>query len=69
VQDRPGHDRRYSLNCNKLKKLGWKPIYKFEDALQKTVEWFLDNELWWQKIKKKKKQYSKYYQKQYGCSK
>ena len=69
VADRPGHDRRYSLNCNKLKKLGWKPIHKFEDALKETVNWFLENELWWQKIKKKKKQYLKYYQKQYGCSK
>jgi dTDP-glucose 4,6-dehydratase len=69
VKDRPGHDRRYSLNCSKLKKLGWKPSYKFDEAIQKTVDWYLDNQKWWHKIKKKKKQYQKYYEKQYGNGK
>lgn len=66
VKDRPGHDRRYSLNCLKLRKLGWKPSYEFNEAIEKTIKWFLDNQSWWQKIKNKKKHYLKYYQKQYG---
>ena len=48
VKDRPGHDFRYSLNCEKIKKLGWIPRYNFEDALKETIEWYRDNE-WWQR--------------------
>ena len=44
VKDRPGHDFRYSLNCEKIKKLGWIPRYNFEDALKETIEWYRDNE-------------------------
>jgi dTDP-glucose 4,6-dehydratase len=44
VKDRPGHDFRYSLNCEKIKKLGWIPKYNFEDALKETIEWYRDNE-------------------------
>ncbi|MCK5305532.1 MAG: dTDP-glucose 4,6-dehydratase [Candidatus Omnitrophica bacterium] len=69
VSDRLGHDRRYSLDCSKLKKLGWKPEYEFEDALAETVDWFLSNEKWWRKIKKRKQCYRKYYSKQYGSLK
>jgi dTDP-glucose 4,6-dehydratase len=47
VADRPGHDRRYSLDTGKLQKLGWKPAYRFETALRKTVQWYRDNEWWW----------------------
>ena len=47
VKDRPGHDFRYSLNCEKIKKLGWIPRYNFEDALKETIEWYRDNEWWW----------------------
>ncbi len=50
VSDRPGHDVRYSINSDKLKKLGWKPEYKFEDALKLTVEWYLKNKEWWKPI-------------------
>jgi len=68
VQDRPGHDRRYSLDSNKIKKLGWKVSFDFEKAMKKTVKWYLDNKEWWQKIKKKNKEFQEYYQKQYGKS-
>ena len=47
VKDRPGHDFRYSLNCEKIKKLGGIPRYNFEDALKETIEWYRDNEWWW----------------------
>ncbi len=47
VKDRPGHDFRYSLNCDKLhKQLGWKPQYDFEKGLAQTIKWYVDNESW-----------------------
>ncbi len=50
VEDRPGHDFRYSLNCEKIKKLGWAPRYKFEDALKETIKWHIENEWWWKPL-------------------
>jgi dTDP-glucose 4,6-dehydratase len=48
VEDRPGHDTRYSLDSTKIRKeLGWKPKATFEQALKSTVEWYLSNEHWW----------------------
>jgi len=48
VEDRPGHDVRYSLDSSKIRKeLGWKPKHNFEEALEKTVEWYLENDWWW----------------------
>jgi len=52
VTDRPGHDFRYSLDCSKLRKMGWKPRYSFDDALEETVSWYRENEWWWQPLKK-----------------
>jgi dTDP-glucose 4,6-dehydratase len=53
VPDRLGHDRRYSLDCSKLKKeLGWVTQYNLEQALEKTVKWYQDNEKWWRPLKK-----------------
>jgi len=52
VKDRPGHDKRYSLNCNKIRNLGWKPRHEFLDALKKTIQWYKDNEWWWKPLKK-----------------
>jgi dTDP-glucose 4,6-dehydratase len=51
VKDRLGHDRRYSLNCKKLKALGWKPGYSLEKGLKETVKWYTQNMKWWEKIK------------------
>ncbi len=51
VKDRPGHDFRYSLDCSKLRDLGWVPKYNFEEALEKTIGWYVENEWWWKKLK------------------
>ena len=64
VADRPGHDRRYSLDVNKLRVLGWEPAHTFEEALKETVQWYVDNEAWWRKLKSG--EYLEYYKKQYG---
>jgi len=51
VEDRPGHDIRYSLNSNKIfRELGWKPRHRFEDALKSTIEWYVENEWWWKPL-------------------
>jgi dTDP-glucose 4,6-dehydratase len=65
VKDRPAHDRRYALDSSKIKnELGWKPDTSFEDGIAKTVEWYIANQKWWQKIKSG--EYLEYYQKHYG---
>jgi dTDP-glucose 4,6-dehydratase len=51
VKDRLGHDWRYSLNCAKLKALGWEPKYPFEKGIKDTVKWYEQNKKWWKKIK------------------
>jgi dTDP-glucose 4,6-dehydratase len=63
VQDRKGHDRRYALDIGKLKKLGWEPEVSFNNAMQKTIQWYVDNRWWWEKIKSG--DYLDYYKKQY----
>jgi dTDP-glucose 4,6-dehydratase len=51
VEDRPGHDVRYSLDSSKIRsELGWKPKYNFKDALKETVKWYLKNEYWWKPL-------------------
>ena len=53
VEDRPGHDVRYSLNSSKIRKeLDWKPEYEFSKALKETVDWYIDNESWWKSLAK-----------------
>lgn len=53
VKDRPGHDRRYAVNWTKInKELGWKPKHNFSIWLQKTVDWYINNEWWWKEMKK-----------------
>lgn len=64
VPDRPGHDRRYSLDVSKLFALGWVPRHDFESALETTVDWYVKNEWWWRKLKSG--EYLEYYQKQYA---
>jgi len=66
VPDRLGHDKRYSINCEKLRNLGWKPQFDFEQALKRTIFWYKENEWWWRKIKEKRKEYKDFYQKYYG---
>lgn len=64
VEDRPGHDRRYSLDCSKIRELGWEPVRGFGDALEDTVRWYTDNRWWWEKLKNG--EYQRYYTQQYG---
>jgi dTDP-glucose 4,6-dehydratase len=51
VEDRKGHDRRYALDCSKLKRLGFKHAFNFEKGLRSTIEWYLANEKWWRPLK------------------
>jgi dTDP-glucose 4,6-dehydratase len=64
VTDRPGHDRRYSLNVDKIRTLGWSSRHPFEQAIAETVRWYVDNEWWWRKIKSG--EYMQYYKAWYG---
>lgn len=51
VKDRPGHDRRYAIDASKIEKeLGWKPEESFESGMKKTVQWYLDNQQWWERV-------------------
>jgi len=63
VVDRAGHDRRYALDISKLRALGWTPSHNFDQALELTVRWFVENEWWWRPIKTG--EYLDYYRKQY----
>lgn len=64
IKDRPGHDLRYAIDSSKLQKeLGWKPSVNFEEGLEKTVEWYLENEEWLNNVING--DYLKYYEKQY----
>ena len=51
VPDRPGHDLRYSVDASKIRSLGWSPMVGFADALDRTIEWYRDNESWWRPLK------------------
>jgi dTDP-glucose 4,6-dehydratase len=64
VKDRPGHDRRYSLETSKLAALGWRPQRDFPGALDATIDWYVQNPSWWGKIKGG--DFKKYYAAQYG---
>ncbi|MGQ9706488.1 MAG: dTDP-glucose 4,6-dehydratase [bacterium] len=64
VEDRPGHDRRYALNSNKVESLGFKRQYNFDDAMKITVDWYRNNEDWWRPIKSG--DFLEYYRRQYG---
>ena len=63
VTDRPGHDRRYSIDCSKLKALGWAPQAAFDEGLALTVAWYRTHEDWWRPIKSG--EYRHYYERQY----
>lgn len=63
VKDRPGHDRRYSLDTSKIRALGWQPQYNFDEALAQTVEWYKTHQEWWKPIKSG--EFREYYHRQY----
>jgi dTDP-glucose 4,6-dehydratase len=50
VGDRPGHDFRYSLDCGKIHRLGWKPQVNFDEGLQRTIDWYRTNKRWWRSL-------------------
>ncbi|MDO8870923.1 MAG: dTDP-glucose 4,6-dehydratase [Methanobacteriaceae archaeon] len=65
VKDRPGHDRRYAIDSGKIQsELGWTPKYTFETGIAETIQWYLDNKDWWEKVKSG--EYLEYYQKMYS---
>ena len=65
VEDRKGHDMRYAIDASKLKNdLGWSPSINFETGLEKTVDWYLNNEEWLENVTSG--DYQKYYEKQYN---
>jgi dTDP-glucose 4,6-dehydratase len=65
VKDRPGHDRRYAIDCSKIEReLGWRPTVTFEDGLRDTIRWYRDNAAWVERVRSG--EYLKYYQRQYG---
>jgi dTDP-glucose 4,6-dehydratase len=64
VTDRKGHDRRYSLSSDKVRGLGWEPKWRFEEGLPATVDWYRDNEWWWEPIRSG--EYRQYYEQHYG---
>ncbi len=66
VEDRLGHDRRYSLASAKTEALGWKAAVGFDDGIERTVEWYRENEWWWLPIRSG--EYREYYQRQYGST-
>ncbi|GJQ63921.1 MAG: dTDP-glucose 4,6-dehydratase [Melioribacteraceae bacterium] len=67
VKDRPGHDRRYAIDSSKIEKeLGWKPEISFDEGMKATINWYLENKTWWERILNK--EYLTYYEEQYGKS-
>lgn len=65
VADRPGHDRRYALDTSKIEReLGWRPATPFEAGLRNTIEWYMENEPWWRRIKSG--EYIEYYRTMYS---
>ena len=65
VADRPGHDRRYSLDCARLRGLGWSPQVPFDAGLRATVEWYRANEAWWRPLKEANPAFREHYQRHY----
>jgi dTDP-glucose 4,6-dehydratase len=64
VADRPGHDRRYSVDCTKVRQLGWAPRHPFGAALAATVRWYREHEAWWRPLKSG--ELRAWYERQYG---
>jgi len=66
VDDRPGHDRRYSLDTTKIRELGWEPRRDWESGIRGTIDWYRDNREWWEPIKRSGG-FREYYQRQYAA--
>jgi dTDP-glucose 4,6-dehydratase len=64
VKDRPGHDRRYSLSAARLEALGWKAAVAFDEGIERTVNWYRENQWWWEPIRSG--EYREYYERHYG---
>ncbi|MDN3425762.1 dTDP-glucose 4,6-dehydratase [Microbacterium sp. APC 3898] len=64
VEDRLGHDKRYAIDPTKIEELGWRPVYDFETGIAQTVDWFLENKEWWEKIISG--EYQQYFNRQYA---
>jgi len=66
VKDRPGHDRRYSIDSSKIsKELGWTPKYQFAEGIKETIDWYKNNENWWRKVMSG--EYLNYYERNYSA--
>ena len=66
VKDRPGHDVRYSLSADKTQGLGWEAAVRFDEGIERTVQWYRENEEWWGALRSG--EYREYYERQYGRS-
>jgi dTDP-glucose 4,6-dehydratase len=65
VKDRPGHDLRYAIDASKInKELGWKPSVTFEEGIERTIDWYLDNQKWLDNVTSG--EYALYYENQYN---
>jgi len=64
VEDRAGHDRGYFLDSAKIRCLGWRPKHDFQQTIERTVEWYLENRWWWEEVRDER--FAKYYKQQYG---
>lgn len=65
VKDRLGHDRRYSVNSDKLKMLGWNPSHDFQTALKETIDWYAHHQSWWRRLKERNEEFRRFYAKNY----
>jgi dTDP-glucose 4,6-dehydratase len=66
VADRQGHDRRYSIDMSKVEGMGFRCQTDFDEALRRTVQWYVENETWWRAIKERSAEFKAYYEKQYA---
>jgi dTDP-glucose 4,6-dehydratase len=67
VADRQGHDRRYSIDMSKVESMGFRCQTNFDEALRRTIQWYVENEIWWRAIKERSAEFKAYYEKQYAA--
>jgi len=67
VADRQGHDRRYSIDMKKVESMGFRCQTDFDEALRRTIQWYVENEPWWRAIKERSAEFKAYYEKQYAA--